>query len=99
MYLAPHHFQAQRRHFEDGVAHAIAALFPFAWGVSTAAIDAEALANGTLALARAQGLFPDGTPFQIPDADQLPPSLALTDGVLAGARRTHGAPRHPALAP
>ena len=88
MYLAPHHFQAQRRHFEDGVAHAIAALFPFAWGVSIAGIDTEALANGTLAVARAQGLFPDGTPFQIPDADTPPPSLALA-AVFSPARDVH----------
>ncbi|HEY0780533.1 MAG TPA: type VI secretion system baseplate subunit TssK [Gemmatirosa sp.] len=77
MYLAPHHFQAQRRHVEDGVAGAIAALFPFAWGVSSVALDTEALANGTLAVTRARGILPDGTPFNVPDADTAPPPLAL----------------------
>ena len=73
MYLAPHHFQAQRRYVEDALAGAVAALFPFPWGVSTLALDTEALANGTLALARARGILPDGTPFNLPDADALPP--------------------------
>jgi type VI secretion system protein ImpJ len=79
MFLAPHHFQAQRRHFEDGVARALTALVPFAWGVSAAAVDPEALGNGTLALAHARGLLPDGTPFQLPGADLPPPPLALAD--------------------
>ena len=87
MYLAPHHFQAQRRHVEDSLAGAIAALFPFAWGVSSIALDTEALANGTLALARARGILPDGTPFNVPDADAPPAPLALA---------AHFAPAHDA---
>lgn len=88
MYLAPHHFQAQRRHFEDGVAQAVTALFPFAWGLASVAHDVEALANGTFALTRAKGLLPDGTPFQLPDADTPPPALALAE-VFSPARDTH----------
>ncbi len=79
MYLAPHHFQAQRRHFEDAVSTALGALFPFAWGVSSVAVDTEALANGMLALARAAGILPDGTPFDLPAADPPPPPLLLAD--------------------
>ena len=77
MFLAPHHFQAQRRHFEDAVARGLDALFPFAWGVSSVAVDVEALANGTLALAHASGLLPNGTPFHLPEADLPPPPLDL----------------------
>jgi type VI secretion system protein ImpJ len=79
MFLAPHHFQAQRRHFEEGVARVLDALFPFAWGVATVAVDAEALANGMLALAQASGVFPDGTPFHLPEADLPPPPVALDE--------------------
>ena len=79
MFLAPHHFQAQRRHFEDGVSRALEVLCPFAWGVSSVAVDAEALANGTLALAHASGLLPDGTPFHLPGADLPPPPLVLAE--------------------
>lgn len=79
MYLAPHHFQAQRRHVEDELARTVAALFPFAWGVSAVAVDAEALANGTLALAHARGLLPDGTPFHVPEADPAPAPVPLAE--------------------
>ena len=79
MYLAPHHFQAQRRQHEATVARTIDALFPFAWGVSAAALDAGALANGTLTLAHARGLFPDGTPFDVPEADSAPAPVTLAE--------------------
>jgi type VI secretion system protein ImpJ len=77
MYLAPHHFQAQRRHAEDEAARLLSALFPFGWGVSAAALDEEALGNGILAVAHVRGLLPDGTPVHVPDADAAPPPLAL----------------------
>lgn len=72
MYLSPHHFQAQRRHSEESVAEAIDALFPFAYGVTAASLDTEALAGGRLALAFARGILPDGTVIAAPDSDPLP---------------------------
>jgi type VI secretion system protein ImpJ len=79
MYLAPHHFQAQRRHAEHEAARLVDALFPFAWGLSAVALDEDALGTGVLALAHARGLLPDGTPVHVPDADAAPPPLALAD--------------------
>lgn len=79
MFLAPHHFQAQRRHAEEAAARLVSALFPFAWGVSGVGLDEEALGNGTLALAHVRALLPDGTPVHVPDADAAPPPLALAD--------------------
>ena len=72
MYLAPHHFQAQRRHCEDTLAATLDALFPFAYGVTSASLDTEALAGGILALAFARGIMPDGTVVSVPDADPVP---------------------------
>jgi type VI secretion system protein ImpJ len=79
MYLAPHHFQAQRRHFEDSVALALRSLVPYEWGVAAAALDEEALRNGTLAVREARGILPDGTPFAVPDADEAPAPAALAE--------------------
>lgn len=79
MYLAPHHFQAQRRHFDDAVALTLSALFAFPYGVAALEVDEEALRNGTLALRHARGILPDGTPFRIPDADPAPAAGALAD--------------------
>jgi len=81
MYLAPHHFQAQRRHSEQTIAEAIEALFPFAYGITSAALDTEALAGGTLALAFARGIFPDGTVVAVPDSDPAPGALPLASRV------------------
>jgi type VI secretion system protein ImpJ len=79
MFLAPQHFQAQRRHFEEGLALALDALFPFAYGVTAAALDADALANGTLALEHARGIFPDGATLIVPGADPAPPAVTLAE--------------------
>ena len=79
MYLAPHHFQAQRRHSEDTLAATLDALFPFAYGVTSASLDTEALAGGTLALAFARGIMPDGTVISVPDADPAPQALPLAE--------------------
>ena len=79
MYLAPHHFQAQRRHAEDALALAVDALFPFSYGVAALALDEDALRTGTVALRHARGILPDGTPFHAPDADRLPAPLPLAD--------------------
>ena len=79
MFLAPQHFQAQRRHFEESLGHAVDALFPFGYGVTSAALDVEALGGGTLALSHARGIFPDGTAVAVPEADNPPPVSSLAD--------------------
>jgi type VI secretion system protein ImpJ len=79
MFLAPQHFQAQRRHFEESLGHTIDALFPFGYGVTSAALDADALGGGMLALSHARGIFPDGTAVAVPEADIAPPVASLAD--------------------
>jgi type VI secretion system protein ImpJ len=85
MFLAPQHFQAQRQHFEETLGHSIEALFPFGYGVTSAALDTDALGGGTLVLSHARGIFPDGTPVAVPEADRTPTPL------FAGARHAHRA--------
>ncbi len=77
MHLTPQHFQAQRRYQEDQATRTIDLLFPFAYGLSALAMDAEALLNGTLALISARGVLPDGSAFDAPDADAAPAPVAL----------------------
>ena len=72
MFLAPQHFQVQRQHFEGILGHTIEALFPFGYGVTSAALDTDALGGGTLVLSHARGIFPDGTPVAVPEADRTP---------------------------
>jgi type VI secretion system protein ImpJ len=82
MFLAPQHFQAQRRHFEESLGHAVDSLFPFGYGVTSAALDTDALGGGTLALSHARGIFPDGTAVAVPEADNPPPPTSLADRFL-----------------
>jgi len=79
MYLAPQHFQAQRRHVEEAVAHTIDVLFPYAWGVAALALDEEALRNGALVVRHARGILPDGTPLNVPEIDAAPEPIALAE--------------------
>ncbi len=79
MYLAPHHFQVQSRYFEDSIHFAISALCYEPYGFIGCGLDAEALRNGTLSLLHARGILPDGTPFQMPDSDPLPPARNIAD--------------------
>lgn len=88
MFLAPQHFQAQRRHFEDGLAASVDVLFPFAYGVTAARLDGDALANGTLAVDQARGILPDGTPFLVPEADRITAGSALAER-FSPTRETH----------
>lgn len=74
MHLAPHHFQLQRRYFENALAFATQSLAPGWYGLLGAELDAEALRNGTVSLVHARGVMPDGLAFHFPDSDPLPPT-------------------------
>lgn len=79
MYIAPHHFQAQNRYFEDSVHSATTSLWFQPFGFNGYELDAEALRNGTLALIHARGLFPDGLSFEMPEFDELPAPRPVTE--------------------
>jgi type VI secretion system protein ImpJ len=72
MYLAPQHFQAQNRYFEEAVHFATASLWGNAYGLVACQLDADALRNGTVSLLQARGMFQDGLPFDIPECDPRP---------------------------
>jgi type VI secretion system protein ImpJ len=77
MYLAPHHFQAQNRYFEDLVHFATASLWRHAFGFADLQLDADALRSGAITLLSARGIFEDGLPFDIPVSDPPPASLEI----------------------
>lgn len=79
MYLAQHHFQVQGRYFEDSLGFALGHLFFRGYGLAGAALDAEALLNGTVSLVHARGLLPDGLPFDIPASDPPPAAREVRD--------------------
>jgi len=81
LFLRPQHFQQQDRHVERYVELRTSALRANGWGFSDLEFERELLSTGKLALRRARGVFPDGTPFCMPDDDPLPPALEVPPSV------------------
>jgi type VI secretion system protein ImpJ len=72
LFLRPQHFQQQQRHVEHYIEQRAGAVRRNAWGFLELQVDRDLLAIGKFALRRALGVFPDGTPFRLPDDDPLP---------------------------
>jgi type VI secretion system protein ImpJ len=85
-FLSPQHLQAQERFVEDTVRFYLDSLASKSWGFISLQVDAKALTEGTLALTRAIGVFPDTLPVDIPASDPPPPSRRLEDCFRDGRR-------------
>lgn len=79
MLMEPQHFQQQERFFEHRINQRVDALEPFHWGFSQIEINHALLEQGKFALTRARGIFPDGTPFSLPDDAPLPLPLVVDE--------------------
>jgi type VI secretion system protein ImpJ len=79
MFLTPQHFQTQARFNEDHLQFRFEASSFANWGVTELSIDAEALENGNVRLTKCSGIMKDGEPFDIPDADDEPPSRSVAE--------------------
>jgi type VI secretion system protein ImpJ len=77
MYLAPQHFQAQNRFFEDSLHFATSSLWSETYGFAACEVDPDALQNGILSLSHSRGIFEDGLAFDMPECDPLPPSRSF----------------------
>ena len=73
LFLRPHHFQQHDRYIEHLLDSRCASLHAYGWGITELTIDKNLLSLGKFAIASCKGVFPDGTPFSIPD-DAPPPS-------------------------
>ncbi|WP_439891977.1 type VI secretion system baseplate subunit TssK [Ralstonia sp. 25C] len=77
LFLRPQLFQQQERYFEYFAHKRAAALSPFFWGFSQYDIDHESLSFGKLVFKSGAGVFPDGTPFDVPGHTPPPPPLTI----------------------
>jgi type VI secretion system protein ImpJ len=77
LFLRPQHFQQQERYLERYVEVRCQALRSHSWGCTELEFERDLLAIGKLGLRRAAGVFPDGTPFRMPDDHPLPPPLEV----------------------
>jgi type VI secretion system protein ImpJ len=78
-FLNPQHLQLQDRFHESSLLFRTEALVFRPWGFRRLGIDHGALASGSLAVAEASGIMPDGLLFDIPGSDQAPPVRPLTE--------------------
>ena len=75
LFLLPQHFQQQERYIERYVEARCQPLVPHSWGFTEIEFEPDLLSIGKIALRRVAGVFPDGTPFRMPDDDPLPKPL------------------------
>lgn len=75
MFLEPQHFQQHERYLEHLVEARVGPATPHSWGFVRLTLDEAALALGKIALSSASGVFPDGTPFDVPCIQAAPLAL------------------------
>lgn len=81
MFLRPHHFQQYNRFLESYIEGRCAFLRPYAWGFKQLQLDQQMLGLGKIAITVARGVFPDGTPFNIPDDEEPPLPIDVDENV------------------
>lgn len=79
LFLQPQHLQQQERYVERLIRTSTGGLAPFAYGLTRLEIDTDMLALGKFAIRSAAGIFPDGTPFSIPDDVDHPAPIDLPE--------------------
>jgi type VI secretion system protein ImpJ len=80
-FLQPQHFQQHDRYLETYVDLRARALRAHSWGFLELILDESLLELGKLAVTSARGVLPDGTPFDCPARDPLPPPLDVPPGL------------------
>jgi type VI secretion system protein ImpJ len=81
LFLQPQHFQQQDRFFERYIETRCQALVGYSWGFTDLEIERDFLSIGKFGLRRVAGVFPDGTPFRMPDDEPLPAPLNIDASV------------------
>ncbi|MGB3069522.1 MAG: type VI secretion system baseplate subunit TssK [Ottowia sp.] len=81
MLLQPQHLQQNDRHLDHIRHRLLQCTTPYAWGFAELELDQAALALGKVALIKAVGVFGDGTVFDMPAVDPLPPPLDIPPGL------------------
>ena len=72
LFLQPQHFQQQERYFERYIETRCQPLISHSWGFTDIEFERDLLRIGKLGVRRLAGVFPDGTPFRMPEDDPLP---------------------------
>lgn len=82
LFLRPQHFQQQERFLLNWVEDRCKAVRPYNWGFTELTIDTESLSLGKLIIQSCKGVFPDGTPFDVPGKTFAPEAFSAPDGMI-----------------
>jgi type VI secretion system protein ImpJ len=77
MFLGPQHFQQHDRFLLNTMALVVRGMGAHAHGLIDLEMDVHALNEGKFALNGVAGIFPDGTPFNLPEDGELPAPLHI----------------------
>ena len=72
LFLRPQHLQQQDRYVQHLLEGRCKNTRAFNWGLTQLELDPQLLKLGKIAITNAQGVFPDGTPFDIPNDTPSP---------------------------
>lgn len=98
MFLRAQHFQQQDRYVERLVRRRVDGTSPYSWGFRSLSLNTSLLGLSKFAVDSCDGVFEDGTPFNVPGDDlhpqplDLPPSLTNTVVYLCIPILLRGAP-------
>src|SRR5262245_50222140 len=84
LFLRTQHFQQQDRFTETLLRGVLQAGQLHTFGFRSLSLDPALLEAGQISVLSARGIFPDGTPFAIPDTMDAPQPLAITADTGAG---------------
>lgn len=77
LFLQPQHFQQQDRYLERYVETRCQSLHAYSWGFTEIEIERDFLSIGKFGVRRLAGVFPDGTPFRLPDDGPVPEPIDI----------------------
>lgn len=86
LFIKPQHFQQQQRHNDYALHARLSAISDNYYGLLSLTINEEYLNFGRIALVNATGVMPDGTVFNIPGDDALPPPLEITEASISNQK-------------
>lgn len=79
LFIKPQHFQQQQRSLEGLLDTRLKGLGQYLYGFLSLELNKEFLSFGRVAISRASGVMPDGMAFDLPDDDEEPIPLEISD--------------------
>ena len=80
LFLQPHHLQQSDRYFEKLLEARTRLITPYPWGFAQIEVDRDVAQQNKFGLRAASGIFPDGTPFDMPGTSALPAPIDIPEG-------------------